>query len=182
MHIRCYIRHNWTLISQVNVVTRHLQVSFCLSSSHSILWICVAYQVFTFIWKAGLTGHLWKFNGNVWPLSVKVWKLCSSAEWNSPEPSLCRSLSREISACLFLISENMSLAMPEEWHPRYRLMKAIELMFFSFLWQVESAHVVLQDQVKGERILVRHLWWESVMLVTLPEQSKDIQFSSFIST
>lgn len=169
-----------TVTSQANVVMRHLQVSFHLSSSHSILWVCVAYQVFTCIWKAGVTSHLWKFNGNVWPLSVIVWKLFSGGEWNSPEPSLCRSHSRERNASLFLMS--MSLAMPKVWHPRYRLMKAIELMFFSFPWQVENASVVLKDQVKGERFSARELWWQSLLLVTLTEQGKGIQFSSFIST
>lgn len=158
---------------------RHLQVSFCLSSSHSILWVCVAYQDFT-IWKAGVTSHLWKFSGSVWPLSVKVWNFFSVGEWNSPDPSLCWSLSRERNASLFLVSENMSLAMPEVWHPRYRLMKAIELMLFSFLWQVENASVVLKDQIKGERILARELWWESLLFVTLAEQGNGIQFSSFI--
>lgn len=74
----------------------------------------------------------------------------------------------------------MSLAMPEVWHPRYRLMKAIELMLFSFLWQVENASVVLKDQIKGERILARELWWESLLFVTLAEQGNGIQFSSFI--
>lgn len=160
----------------------HLQVSLCLSSSHSVLWVCVTSQVFTCIWKAGVTCHLWKFNGNVWPLSVKVGKLCSGGEWNSPEPLLCRSLGRERNASLFLMSENMSSAMPEVWHPRYRLMKATELMFFSFLWQVEYASVVLKDQIKGYRILAREFWWESLLLVTLTEKGKSLLFSSFIST
>lgn len=146
---------------------RHLQVSFCLSSSHSILWVCVTSQVFTCIWKGGVSSHLWKFNGNVWPLSVKVGKFFSGGGWNSPEPSLCRSLGRERNASLFLISENMSSAIPEVWHPRHRLRKEIELMFFSFLWQVENSSVVLKDQKKGQRILAREFWWEALLLVTL---------------
>lgn len=80
------------------------------------------------------------------------------------------------------MSENMSSAMPEVWHPRYRLMKATELMFFSFLWQVEYASVVLKDQIKGYRTLAREFWWESLLLVTLTEKGKSILFSSFIST
>lgn len=43
--------HNWTLLlgkrthHRKAVVLRPLQVSFCLSSSHSVLWDCVAYHV-----------------------------------------------------------------------------------------------------------------------------------------
>lgn len=92
----------------------------------------------------------------------------------------CAEVIAEKEMHLFLIS--MSLAMPKVWHPRYRLMEAIELMFFSFPWQVENASVVLKDQVKGERFSARELWWQSLLLVTVTEQGKGIQFSSFIST
>lgn len=97
-------------------------------------------------------------------------------------PHCAEVVAEKRNASLFLMSENMSLAMPKVWHPRYRLMKAIELMFFSFPWQVENASVVLKDQVKGERFSARELWWQSLLLVTLTEQGKGIQFSSFIST
>lgn len=37
---------------------------------HNVLWVCVVYNVLMCVWKAGVSIHLWKVNGNGWPLSV----------------------------------------------------------------------------------------------------------------
>lgn len=155
---------------------RHLRVSFRLSSSHGILWVCVAYQIFTCIWKAGVTSHLWKFSGGVWPLSVKVSKLFSGGEWNSPDPWLCRrkkcisflDIWEYVLGCAWSVVSQIQ-ADESNWTD-----------VLSFQWQVENASVALKEQIKGERILARELWWESLLFVTLIEQGKGIQFSSFI--